>query len=250
MEKPCQSNTDLGDPFLSLKPLVQTLGCAWAIPEFWHNEMQQLQIILASTHAVMQCANTRYLLYASTHCRTVWVSQEAEKHQFQQCCMIKGALEGWKRSRIPLSQCWLSLQLWQINSVVQSVTWRYCSPTAQESTELITRDSQRLCPRNYYIKKLNSDRSKTPQVALNFDIWSFQPTEALTAAVFSLTFKHPLRVTVLCIQQESICSIQETGSLAFLRVSEAPTKLMGPKKQIMHHWKAHWYSYTSYFSKW
>lgn len=118
MEKPHQSNIDLKDPFLSLKPHVQTLGCAWAISEFWHNEMQQLQIILASTHAVMQCASPRFLLHASTHRRTVWVSQEAEKHQFQQSCMIKGALEGWKRSRIPLSQRWLSLQLWQISSAV------------------------------------------------------------------------------------------------------------------------------------
>lgn len=131
MEKPYQSNIDLGDPFLSLKPHIQTLGCAWAIPEFRHNEMQQLQIILASTHAVMQCASTRLLLHASTHSRTVWVSQEAEKHQFQQCCMIKGALEGWKRSRIPLSQCWLSLQLWQINSAVlicnMEILLTYCT---------------------------------------------------------------------------------------------------------------------------
>ena len=41
-----------------------------------------------------------------------------KKHHFQQHCVIKGTLEGWKRSRIPLSQPWLSLQLWQINSAV------------------------------------------------------------------------------------------------------------------------------------
>lgn len=150
---------------------------------------------------------------------------------FSNAAWSRGPLRGGKGQEFPYPNPGFSLQLWQINSSVlickEEILPTYLLTGGHRAN---CQGQLRLCPRTYYIKKLNSEWSKALQVSLIFDIWSFQPTEVLTAAVFSLTSKRSSLVRARCIQHGCICTVWVTGSLAFLSVWAAPTKLMGPKK--------------------
>lgn len=137
---------------------------------------------------------------------------------FSSAAWSRGPLRGGKGQELPHPHPGSHCNCGKLTSLSSSVKRGYYSPTSQDSTN---KDSSRV----YNIKKLNSKIGKTQQVSLIFDIWSLQPTEALAAAVFSLTSE---RNSSASNHGES--AVKEMGSLALLSAWAALTKPMGPKK--------------------